>query len=175
MKIYSEITMSVFGQVLVTHKGLDDQERNEIIYNTLQKMFILDVVPIINANDTVTQTELEFGDNDSLAARIAVLVKSDRLVIMTDAKGFYDKDPHKNPDAKLIKRVEQVTDELKDLAGGSSTHTGLGGMKSKLLAAELCLNNGIATDIIGVDQITNIPKIIRGEILDVQGTQFVAL
>jgi len=151
------------GQVLITHKGLDDTERNETIKNTLAKMLELDILPVINANDTVSSKELEYGDNDSLAARIGVLVKASKLIILSDVHGFYDKDPNKFSDAKLLTRIEKITPELKALAGDSSS-SGTGGMSSKVEAAETCINSGIGVEILHIDYIEQIPEIISGNL-----------
>ncbi|MDD9897771.1 MAG: glutamate 5-kinase [Candidatus Melainabacteria bacterium] len=159
------------GQVLVTHKGLDDTERNETIHRTLEKLFALDIVPIINANDAVTSAELEYGDNDSLSARVAVLIKAQRLFVISEADGLYDDDPRLNPEAKIIPVVKNI-DEVRGFAHESTSTAGLGGMKSKVEAAEICVQNGVAVDIIGVDKISQISDYVNGGVKQPLGTQF---
>ena len=83
------------GQVLTTHQGLEDKSRYESIQETLKNLFDLNVIPIINANDPVTPSELGYGDNDCLSAKIAVLIKASHLVLITDSGAFYDSDPSK--------------------------------------------------------------------------------
>jgi glutamate 5-kinase len=140
------------GQVLVTHAGLDDTDRNSTIKTTLERMLEIDLVPIINANDTVTSKELEYGDNDSLSARISALISASKLVIFSDVDGLYDKDPNKFSDAKLIRKVESINSDIKSGAGESSSGIGLGGMKSKIDAVDICLRAGIAAYILNASQ-----------------------
>lgn len=161
------------GQVLVTHKGLDDTERNESIKHTLTHLFALDVVPIINANDAVSSSEIEYGDNDSLSARIAVLLKAKRLFIISEANGLYTNDPRLDPSAKLIKEVKDIN-EVRGYALESTSTAGTGGMKSKIAATEICVANAIEVDIMGVDLIDKIPAYVSGEIQESLGTHFVA-
>lgn len=148
------------GQVLITHKGLDDTERNETIGKTLTKMFEIDIVPILNANDTVSSQELVYGDNDSLSARIAVLLKAQRLIILSDVDGLYDKDPNLHEDAKLIQEVKNINAEIKSMAHETSSKSGMGGMRSKIQAAEICNNNKIAVDILAVTKLNEIPNLV---------------
>jgi glutamate 5-kinase len=160
------------GQVLLTHSGLDMKDSNETVCSTIQKLLALDIIPIINANDTVTSAEIEFGDNDSLSARIACAVKADKLYVLTDQEGLYDKDPSSNPDAKLIHKVEKITSEIKAIAGGSSTKVGFGGMKSKIMAAEICSACGIGMHILNVSKIDLIPALTTGKQEQAIGTEF---
>lgn len=162
------------GQVLVTHAGLDDTNRNETIHKTIEKMFELNLIPIINANDTVTSSEIEYGDNDSLSARVSVLLEAEKLFILSDVAGLYDKDPHKNPDAKLLNEVKDIDGYVKSIAGESSSGNGLGGMKSKIDAVELCVNNGIESYILENNQIAEIPSLVLGISKDQLGTKFIA-
>jgi glutamate 5-kinase len=162
------------GQVLVTHAGLDDTDRNSTIKTTLERMLEIDLVPIINANDTVTSKELEYGDNDSLSARISALISASKLVIFSDVDGLYDKDPNKFSDAKLIRKVESINSDIKSGAGESSSGIGLGGMKSKIDAVDICLRAGIAAYILNASQIEKTPEIISGALNDFIGTEFVS-
>lgn len=159
------------GQVLITHKGLDHTEGNESIKRTLTRLFTLDVVPIINANDAVSPSEIEYGDNDSLSARIAVLLKASRLFIISEAKGLYSNDPRIDPNAKLIKEVTNIS-EVKSFAHESTSTAGLGGMKSKVAATEICVLSGIEVDIMGVDLIDQIPAYVSSKIREPLGTHF---
>ncbi len=160
------------GQVLIAHAAKDAEDHNKTVKGTLEKLLALGVIPVINANDTVSSSEIEFGDNDSLSARIATIVNAERLVIISDACGLYDSDPRVNPQAQLIKRVAQIDSSTHALAGGSSSGAGLGGMKSKITAAEICLNQGTAVDIIGVKDIAQIPALVNNPELEINGTRF---
>jgi len=150
------------GQVLVTHKGLSDEERKEQIQNTIARLFEMNVVPVINENDTVASVEIEFGDNDRLSAMIASAIGAERLFILTDTDGLCDKDPHSNPDAKVIHEINEITDEIREIAGDSSTQAGMGGMKSKVMAAEICMTAGLKMTIINMNKINEIPAICSG-------------
>ncbi|NLZ45881.1 MAG: glutamate 5-kinase, partial [Clostridiales bacterium] len=103
------------------------------------------VIPIVNENDTVSidELELEMGENDSLAAIIATVINADLVVIMSDIDGLYDSDPRTNEDATLIPVVNKITDEIHDLAGGAGSRFGTGGMKTKVVAAEIANESGI--------------------------------
>ena len=104
------------------------------------------IIPIVNENDTVAIDEIEnivrFGDNDNLSAIVAQLVSADLLIILSDIDGFYDSDPRKNPNSKLIKTVEEITPELEACAGGAGSLLGTGGMATKLTAAKRAINSG---------------------------------
>lgn len=160
------------GQVLVTQKGLEIQDRGEILKHTFEKIFELDIIPIINANDTVTDTEIKFGDNDSLSAMVAVLLKAHKLFIMTDCEGLYNSDPHKNPFAKLISKVDEVTEDLKDSVGNSKNSVGMGGMYSKILAGEICMKGGVEMQILNINKLNRIPEILFSEEEIEIGTKF---
>lgn len=162
------------GQVLVTHAGLDDTNRNETIHSTIEKMFDLNLIPVINANDTVTSSEITYGDNDSLSARISVLLGAEKLFILSDVDGLYDKDPNKFSDAKLINEIKDIDGYVKSIAGESASGSGLGGMKSKIDAVELCMNKGIESYILKNTQIAEIPSLAFGASKDNIGTRFLS-
>ncbi len=162
------------GQVLVTHTSLDEEEGHTTIKHTLEKMFEIDIIPIINANDTVTSKELMYGDNDTLAARIATLIDAEKLIILSDVSGLYDKDPNKFSDAKPIKQVKKIDESVLNLAGGSNSGVGTGGMRSKIQAAQLCTENHIPVTILCSGNIEAIPSYISGTNKDIEGTEFLA-
>ena len=140
------------AQILLTYDDLSNLKRRSNLKNTLETLLNWDVIPILNENDTVATDEIKFGDNDSLSARVAIHLKADRLVILTDVQGLYSADPNKKPEAKLISHLTTIT--KKDLqqpglrSGGSR---GTGGMYSKLLAAQLASKNGIETFLVKGD------------------------
>jgi glutamate 5-kinase len=92
---------------------------------------------------SIDELELEMGENDSLAANVAVLANADLLIIMSDIEGLFDKDPHKYDDAELIPVVPEITEEIKAIAGGAGSSLGTGGMATKIKAAEICKKGGI--------------------------------
>ena len=130
---------------------------------TLETLFGYNVIPIINENDTISTYEIEFGDNDTLSAYVARLIQADLLVLLTDIEGLYDSDPRKNLNAKLIGRVEKITDSIRALAGGSGTARGTGGMATKLDAAEIAAKSGISTIIANGEHPKILYDIVEGK------------
>lgn len=141
-KIFSEYGKTV-AQVLLTREDLTNRDRFLNARNTLLTLLRLGVLPIINENDTVAYEEIKFGDNDTLAALVAGLIDADIVVLLSDIDGLYTADPRKNPTAQLIEVVEEMTPELLELAGGTGTKLGSGGMMTKLQAAKIASNSGI--------------------------------
>lgn len=141
--LFSNYSLNVAQMLLTKYILLEDRRVN--VQNALEKIIEHGVIPIINENDTVAidELELEVGENDSLAATVASLARADLLIIMSDIDGLYDSDPRTNPDAKLIPVVEEITDDIRELAGGAGTKLGTGGMITKINAAEIAVNNGI--------------------------------
>ncbi len=131
------------AQILLTNEDLHSSERRFNIENTLTRLLELGVIPIINENDTVATEEISVGDNDTLSAFVALSVKADMLVLLTDINGLYDCDPNKNNNAKLIEKVYDITEELMQSAKGTSSNLGTGGMITKLHAAKTATQNGI--------------------------------
>lgn len=151
MHIYDKIFMEYgvkTAQILLTRENVANEEQRANIHSTFDILLDTEVVPIVNENDTVATTELEhietFGDNDTLSAVVARVCHADLLVIFTDIEGLYDSDPRENPHAKLIGRVEKIDADLRASAGGPGSAGGTGGMATKLIAAELCMDAGIA-------------------------------
>lgn len=163
MKFYQEAFIRhniIIGQVLVTHRGLKDDVHNSTIKETIQKMFELDIVPIVNANDTVSSKALTSGDNDSLAARLSILMEAEKLFLLTDVDGLYTKDPNKHDDAKLIEEIEEIDEKIIELAGGTNSKSGTGGMRSKLNAAEICQTKGIHVEILDAKHTIDLDKFV---------------
>lgn len=140
-KLFSEYNHTV-AQILVTGLDLEDSERYHNIQNTMNRLLELNVLPIINENDTVSTQEIAVGDNDTLGAIVAVSMKADLLVLLSDIDGLYTKDPHKNSDAELISLVTEITPEIEALGGDKGSSLGTGGMATKLNAAKLCMAKG---------------------------------
>ncbi len=140
-KLFSEYNHTV-AQLLLTGSDFRHDDRYHNFQNTMTRLLELDVLPIINENDTIATEEIKVGDNDTLSAMVAVSVKAEMLVLLSDIDGLYTADPRKNSDAKLIPVVEKITDEVLALAGGEGSSLGTGGMRTKLHAAELCTEAG---------------------------------
>jgi len=133
------------AQVLITYDDFYEQNRKQNILNTLEQLLHWQTVPVINENDAVGTDEIKFGDNDSLSAQVAVAMKADRLVLLTDVEGLFDSDPKKNPNAKKLDELSAITAELLQKTSpeqGSTRSTG--GMYSKLKALEVAQQNKIS-------------------------------
>lgn len=131
------------AQILLTRSDFSDRRRVHNALMTVEELLNHGVVPIINENDTVSVNELKFGDNDTLSALVANLVKAQKLLIITDMDGLYTDDPRKNASARRIERVEAISAELLQCAGGSGTSVGTGGMRSKVEAARIATRGGV--------------------------------
>jgi glutamate 5-kinase len=135
------------AQILLTHEDLSDRKRYLNARGTLLSLLKLNVIPVINENDTVATDEIRFGDNDTLAALVANLVDADVLIILTDQAGLYDKNPVYHDDAKLIDQAQANDPLLAAMATGSDSQLGRGGMITKVQAAKLASQSGTATII----------------------------
>jgi glutamate 5-kinase len=135
------------AQVLLTHADLADRERYLNARSTLLTLLSLQVIPVINENDTVVNDEIKFGDNDTLGALVANLVEADALVILTDQRGLYSADPRKDPAARFIDEATAGDAALERMAGGAGSSLGRGGMITKVLAAKRAAGSGASTVI----------------------------
>jgi len=135
------------AQVLLTHADLADRERYLNARSTLLTLLALQVIPVINENDTVVNEEIKFGDNDTLGALVANLIEADALVILTDQRGLYSADPRKDPQARFIDEAEAGDPVLEQMAGGAGSSIGRGGMITKVLAAKRAAGSGASTVI----------------------------
>jgi glutamate 5-kinase len=144
-KRYERLT----AQILLDHDDLANRQRYLNARSALQALINLNVIPIVNENDTVVTDEIRFGDNDSLAALVANLIDADLLVILTDKDGLYTANPDQNADATLISEAMANDSSLDALAGGSNSGLGRGGMVTKLQAARLAERSGCSTIIVG--------------------------
>ena len=140
-KLFSDYNRTV-AQMLLTAPDLKCEDRHGKFENTLKRLLELKVLPIINENDTVSTAEIEFGDNDTLAAEVARAAKADLLVLLSDIDGLYDKDPRKYSDAALIPEVRILDEKIMALAGGAGSALGTGGMETKLRAAKIVTDAG---------------------------------
>lgn len=135
------------AQVLLTKDTVQIEKSKENARNTFQTLLEYGVLPIVNANDTISTEEAEFGDNDTLSAIVAKLTDADLLVMLSDINGLYDSDPRKNKRAQLITLVHEIDEHILKSASGAGTKNGTGGMITKLLAAKIATQNGIHTCI----------------------------
>ena len=137
----------VTGQVLVTLEDSADRRRYLNSRATFQHLLQLGVVPIVNENDTVATDEIRFGDNDRLAAQVAVTVQADRLILLSDVDGFYCGDPRVDPTAQRFETIERITPQIEAMAGDAGSGLSKGGMKTKLMAAKTATRAGCAMAI----------------------------
>ena len=169
-KLFSEYHHTV-AQLLITGDDTKNPQRHQNFTNTLNRLLELGALPIINENDTVATDEIVIGDNDTLAAIVAKSVNADLLILLSDIDGLYTADPHKDPNAVLLRKVTKIDDTILNLAGVSSTTQGTGGMVTKLHAAEICLSCGCDMVIANGSNPENLYDIIDGKAV---GTTFTA-
>ncbi len=141
-KFFEEYNLTV-AQVLLTKDGIENTVRRRNARNTINELLNMGIIPVINENDTVSTDEIEFGDNDTLSATVATLVKADLLVILSDIDGMFTSNPKENQSAKLISKVTELTEELAGCIFEDKSNFGTGGMTSKLLAAKHCIEHDV--------------------------------
>ncbi|BBI33256.1 glutamate 5-kinase [Cohnella abietis] len=155
----SEITVA---QLLLTRPDFSSRSRAQNAQRTIEELLKQGAVPIINENDTVAVNEIKFGDNDSLSALVANLVKADGLYILTDMDGVYTGDPRKTPDAVRIDRIEVLSEELYQIAGGAGSAVGTGGMRSKIEAARIAMQGGVPLFVGRVSEAGDLQSAVTG-------------
>lgn len=141
-KFFDEYHQNV-AQVLLTKDGIVNPTRRKNARNTLNALLDMNIIPIINENDTVTTDEIEFGDNDTLSAYVAQLVSADLLIMLSDIDGLYTSDPNRDNGAKIIRTVDDITPELESMATGKGSSFATGGMVTKIAAARICRDSAI--------------------------------
>ena len=161
-KMFSEYGY-ITAQVLLTKDVLESSERKQNVVNTFITLLKMGVVPIVNENDAVSVEEIEFGDNDTLSAVVAKLTDAEVLIILTDIDGLYDKNPKEFDNANLIYEVDEITDSLKEIAGGAGSARGTGGMITKISAAQMASESGIKTVVCNGSDPKILYKIFEGE------------
>lgn len=161
-KLFSEYHQGS-AQVLLTFDVITSEERRRNSVNTFNELLQLGVIPVVNENDTVATEEIEFGDNDTLSAIVAALVKADCLILMSDIDGLYTDDPHYNKDAVLISEVDEITDELRAMGKGVSTNLGTGGMATKITAATIATAVGADMVILNGENIGILSDLFQGK------------
>ena len=140
-KLFAEYHHTV-AQILLTAEDVMSDKRREYFQNTLFRLLELNALPIVNENDTIGVGEILVGDNDTLAAIVATNAKADLLILLSDIDGLYTADPRKDPDAKLLHLVPELTPEVMALGGGAGSAQGTGGMVTKLRAAQMMTEAG---------------------------------
>ncbi len=163
-KFFSEYNHTV-AQILLTKDVVEVTQRRQNAVNTFDMLLKMGVIPIVNENDTVAIEEIActFGENDTLSAIVSELIGADLLVNLSDIKGLYEADPKSNPDAKLIPVVPEITDRIRNLAGGAGSARGTGGMCSKISAAEIACNAGVNMIIASGEDPSILYDIVEGK------------
>jgi len=152
------------AQVLLTQADLDTRQNYLNIRNTLNTLFALGtVVPIINENDSTATEELRFGDNDTLAAKIAAKINADLLILLTDVAGLYDRNPQEDAGAVLIRDIKHITPDIEAVAGGAGSIASTGGMRTKIEAAKIATAAGVDCIITSGTQEQVLHRILSGE------------
>lgn len=175
-KLFSEYNRSV-AQILLTGDDVDHPGRAEHLSGTFSALLDMGVIPVVNENDSVSSAEIEtgrqkvLGDNDTLSAIVAKLCHADLLVLLSDIDGLYNADPRTHPDAQLIHRVDALTPEILEMAGGAGTWRGTGGMATKLSAAEIAMGAGCDMVITNGQRTEDLYDIVVGNQV---GTRFIA-
>ena len=158
------------AQILLTGEDLRDENRHRNFSNTVERLLDLNVLPVINENDTVSTVEIGVGDNDTLGALVAVSVKADMLMILSDIDGLYTADPRRERSAELIAEVRKITPQMRESAGGGGTALSTGGMATKLTAAGICMEAGTDMYILNGAQPLLIYEVLEGKSV---GTRFI--
>jgi glutamate 5-kinase len=153
------------AQVLLTHDDLADRKRYLNARSTLRTLLELNVIPIINENDTVVTDEIRFGDNDTLGSLVANLIEADALVILTDQQGLYSADPRKDEHAVFIQHAIAGDAALEQMAGGAGSSVGTGGMLTKILAAKRAARSGAHTVIASGRENNVLVRLAAGEVI----------
>jgi glutamate 5-kinase len=168
-KLFSEYSQ-VVAQVLLTRFDLIERRSYLNARNALITLLNFGVIPIVNENDTITVEGLQFGDNDTLSALVAGLVDADLLIVLSDIDGLYTADPREDPQAVLLPVIEEITDDLDQLAGGVGSELASGGMVTKIQAARIATSSGLYMVIANSKEERVIRRILNGESF---GTLFV--
>jgi glutamate 5-kinase len=180
MHIYSKFFSDyghVVGQILLTGDVVENNASRQNVVNTFETLLERGIIPIVNENDSVAVDEIEFGkkrvfgENDTLSAIVAKLINADLLIILSDIDGFYDCDPRKNADAKIVSVINEITSDIEKCAGGVGSKRGTGGMVTKLSAAKIAVSAGVNMIISNGNNPEVIMDIINGEDI---GSLFIA-
>ncbi len=150
------------AQILITKNTMLNDVSRKNAYNTFEELLKMGAVPIVNENDTVSTYEMQFGDNDTLSAIVAALVRADFLILLSDIDGLFTDDPHQCKNARFISLVENLDDKLMQMGKGSSSSVGTGGMATKLSAAKIATSAGADMLIANGEDFHIIHRIMNG-------------
>jgi glutamate 5-kinase len=171
-KAFSKYGLKV-AQLLLTYESFSNRLTYLNLRNSMHTLLSYGVIPIINENDPICVHEIEatFGDNDKLSAMVASKTEADLLIILSDINGLYDKNPHNNNGAKLLHLVEEITPEIESYGGKPTSLKGVGGMRTKIMAAKICALAGCHTIIANSKEKDILLRLLEGEEI---GTLFLA-
>lgn len=162
-KLFAEYNQNT-AQILMTKNTVTNNLSRMNAKNTFDELLGMNVIPVVNENDTVSTYEMQVGDNDTLSAIVASLIQADLLILLSDIDGLFTDDPNMNPNAKFIDCVETLDDKLMDMAKDSSgSDVGTGGMATKLQAAKIATESGVDMMIANGEDMGIIHKIIEGK------------
>ncbi|HEX2926070.1 MAG TPA: glutamate 5-kinase [Ruminiclostridium sp.] len=174
-KFFSEYG-HIVAQILLTRDIMSDDKCRKNVVNTFETLLEKGIVPIVNENDSVSTVELKvgqkdtFSENDTLSAIVSKLIEADLLIILSDIDGFYDSDPRKNPNSKMLSVIEEITPEIEECAEGAGTKRGTGGMVTKLSAAKIATGAGVDVVLTNGSHPEAVLDILSGEKI---GTLFI--
>ena len=173
-KLFAEYNQTI-AQILITKRIMLNEISKANAENTFAELLRMEVIPIVNENDPISTDQIQeenFGDNDTLSANVAELVKADLLILLSDINGLYTDDPRTNKNAKLIPYVDHIDAALESMAKGADSNYGTGGMTTKIAAAKIAAEAGVDMVIANGEHLSNISRILNGEEL---GTLFKAM
>ena len=164
-KLFAEYNQTI-AQILITKRIMTNEISRQNAENTFRELLSMGVIPIVNENDPVSTDQIQdenFGDNDTLSARVAELVQADTLILLSVIDGLYTDDPRNNEKAEFISCVEKIDETLFSMAKGPETTFGTGGMTTKIAAAEIANHAGVDMIIANGDDLVNISRILEGK------------
>ena len=161
-RLFAEYNMTA-AQILLTQFTFLREEARTNARNTFDELMKLGTVPVVNENDTISTSEIRLGDNDRLSALVSSLTNADLLILLSDIDGLYTDDPNRNPDAKFISTVTEITPSLLHMGKESASDIGSGGMQTKLKAAQIACKSGADMIIASGEDMSVVGRIVRGE------------
>ena len=151
------------GQILMTKNTILDDVSRKNAQNTFEELFSMGIIPIVNANDTISTYEIQFGDNDTLSAYVTNLISADLLILLSDIDGLYTNDPKKDPDARIIPYVDRIDEKIQSMASDDpGSDVGTGGMYTKIRAAQIATQSGADMIIVNASDLSIIHQIFDG-------------
>jgi glutamate 5-kinase len=159
---FQKLNLNV-AQILLTASDCNARDRYLNSKNTIETLLKNHIIPIINENDTVAVDEIKIGDNDRLAARVAQMISAEILILFSDIDGLYDQNPKTTKNARLIPEVLTISKKIENMAGGTVSEVGTGGMITKILAAKMLVNSGCETVIANGTSDNALQKLVEGK------------